>query len=124
MRPVPDHLPGIGGRAPAPDQLHRGGARHDEIMYHVGRPGDDHFMPRLLGAWGIDGLNTHTNVCSAGARTGYALPFRGGGVHTIASGGKADLRAILCIWHAHVNTAISSQDDSPFGQQRISTYNY
>jgi len=25
-----------------------------------------------------------------------------------ASGGKADVRAILCIWHAHVNTAISS----------------
>jgi anaerobic selenocysteine-containing dehydrogenase len=47
--------------------------RHDEVMYHVGRPGDDHFMPRLLTAWGIDGHNSHTTVCSAGARTGYAL---------------------------------------------------
>ena len=47
--------------------------RHDEIMYHVGRPGDDHFVARMLSAWGIDGLNTHTNVCSAAARTGYAL---------------------------------------------------
>ena len=47
--------------------------RHDEVMYHVGRPGDDHFVPRLLSAWGVDGLNTHTNVCSAGARLGYAL---------------------------------------------------
>jgi len=47
--------------------------RHDEIMYHVGRPGDDHFIPRLLTAWGVDGHNTHTNVCSASARLGYAL---------------------------------------------------
>lgn len=49
--------------------------RHDEVMYHVGRPGDDHFVPRMLTAWGIDGLNTHTNVCSASARLGYALWF-------------------------------------------------
>lgn len=47
--------------------------RHDEIMYHVGRPGEDHFMPRLLHAWGVDGHNSHTNVCSAAARTGYML---------------------------------------------------
>ncbi len=47
--------------------------RHDEVMYHVGRPGDDHFIPRMLGAWGVDGHNSHTNVCSAAARTGYAL---------------------------------------------------
>ncbi len=47
--------------------------RHDEVMYHVGRPGDDHFIPRMLQAWGIDGHNSHTNVCSASARTGYAL---------------------------------------------------
>jgi anaerobic selenocysteine-containing dehydrogenase len=47
--------------------------RHDEIVYHVGRPGDDHFMARLLGAWGVDGLNSHTNVCSSSARLGYAL---------------------------------------------------
>ena len=47
--------------------------RREEVMYHVGRPGEDHFMQRLLAAWGIDGLNTHTNVCSASARTGFAL---------------------------------------------------
>jgi anaerobic selenocysteine-containing dehydrogenase len=47
--------------------------RHDEVMYHVGRPGEDHFVPRLLQAWGIDGHNSHTNVCSAAARLGYAL---------------------------------------------------
>ena len=47
--------------------------RHDEVMYHVGRPGDDHFVPRMLTAWGIDGHNSHTTVCSASARTGYAL---------------------------------------------------
>ncbi|MDJ0521253.1 MAG: molybdopterin-dependent oxidoreductase [Planctomycetota bacterium] len=47
--------------------------RHDEVMYHVGRPGEDHFIPRLLSAWGVDGHNSHTNVCSASARTGFAL---------------------------------------------------
>ena len=47
--------------------------RHDEVMYHVGRPGDDHFIMRMLSAWGVDGHNSHTNVCSAAARTGYAL---------------------------------------------------
>ncbi|MEQ8766229.1 MAG: molybdopterin-dependent oxidoreductase [Planctomycetota bacterium] len=46
--------------------------RHDEVMYHVGRPGDDHFIPRLLGAWGVDGHNSHTNVCSASTRLGFA----------------------------------------------------
>jgi anaerobic selenocysteine-containing dehydrogenase len=47
--------------------------RHDGVMYHVGRPGEDHFIPRMLQAWGIDGHNSHTNVCSASARLGYAL---------------------------------------------------
>jgi len=47
--------------------------RHDEVMYHVGRPGDDHFIARMLSAWGIDGHNSHTNVCSASARLGFAL---------------------------------------------------
>jgi anaerobic selenocysteine-containing dehydrogenase len=62
-------LADIGGRiAKALDE-----ERHDEIMYHVGRPGEDHFIPRLLSAWGVDGHNSHTNVCSASARTGFAL---------------------------------------------------
>src|SRR5918994_16917 len=37
--------------------------RRNEIMYHQ----------RILHAWGIDGHNSHTNVCSAGARAGYAF---------------------------------------------------
>jgi len=47
--------------------------RHDEVMYHVGRPGADGYMDRVLRSWGIDGHNSHTNVCSAAARLGYAL---------------------------------------------------
>lgn len=47
--------------------------RRDGIMYHVGRPGEDHFANRTVTAWGVDGHNSHTNVCSAAARTGYAL---------------------------------------------------
>jgi len=46
--------------------------RHDEIMYHVGRPGEDGFMDRTLKAWGVDGHNSHTNICSSSARVGYA----------------------------------------------------
>lgn len=44
--------------------------RNNEIMYHVGRPGEDGFTERVLAAWGVDGHNSHTNVCSSGGRTG------------------------------------------------------
>ena len=48
--------------------------RRNEIIYHVGRPGHELiYNQRILHAWGIDGHNSHTNVCSAGARTGYAF---------------------------------------------------
>ena len=64
-------LADIGGRiAKALDE-----ERHDEIVYHVGRPGEDNFVLRMLQAWGVDGHNSHTNVCSASARTGFALWF-------------------------------------------------
>ena len=45
--------------------------RRDEIMYHVGRPGEDGFTERVVANWGIDGHNSHTNICSSGARSGY-----------------------------------------------------
>ncbi|MBI2229695.1 MAG: molybdopterin-dependent oxidoreductase [Deltaproteobacteria bacterium] len=48
--------------------------RRNEIMYHVGRPGHELlYHQRVFHAWGIDGHNSHTNVCSAGARAGYAF---------------------------------------------------
>jgi anaerobic selenocysteine-containing dehydrogenase len=47
--------------------------KRDEVMYHVGRPGHDGYMDRVLQSWGVDGHNSHTNVCSAAARLGYAL---------------------------------------------------
>ncbi|HVB61662.1 MAG TPA: molybdopterin-dependent oxidoreductase [Ktedonobacteraceae bacterium] len=47
--------------------------RRDEVMYHVGRPGHDGYMERVLGAWGVDGHNSHTNVCSSNARFGYHI---------------------------------------------------
>ena len=47
--------------------------RGHQVMYHVGRPGHERAMDRVLKAWGIDGHNSHTNVCSASARLGYAL---------------------------------------------------
>jgi anaerobic selenocysteine-containing dehydrogenase len=45
--------------------------RHNEVMYHVGRPGEDGFTERILAAWGVDGHNSHTNICSSAARAGY-----------------------------------------------------
>ncbi len=47
--------------------------RRDEVVYHVGRPGNEGYVERVLQAWGIDGHNSHTNICSAGARFGYAI---------------------------------------------------
>ncbi len=47
--------------------------RRDEVVYHVGRPGEDGFAERFLLAWGVDGHNSHTNICSSGARLGYSL---------------------------------------------------
>ncbi len=47
--------------------------RRDGITYHVGRPGEDHYTNRCITAWGVDGHNSHTNVCSAAARAGYAF---------------------------------------------------
>ncbi len=48
------------------------GRRH-ELMYHVGRPGEDGYTNRVLQAWGLDGHNSHTNVCSSSARLGHFL---------------------------------------------------
>lgn len=45
--------------------------RRNEVVYHVGRPGEDGYTERVLAAWGIDGHNSHTNICSSGARAGY-----------------------------------------------------
>jgi anaerobic selenocysteine-containing dehydrogenase len=48
--------------------------RRNEILYHVGRPGHELiYNQRILHSWGIDGHNSHTNICSAGGRTGYAF---------------------------------------------------
>ncbi len=45
--------------------------RQNEVMYHVGRPGEDGFTERVLAAWGVDGHNSHTNICSSAGRAGY-----------------------------------------------------
>ena len=47
--------------------------RRDRVVYHVGRPGEDLYTERVLATWGVDGHNSHTNVCSAAARAGYAF---------------------------------------------------
>ncbi len=45
--------------------------RRDGVMYHVGRPGEDGYADRVLKSWGVDGHNSHTNICSSNARIGY-----------------------------------------------------
>ncbi|SVE00846.1 uncharacterized protein METZ01_LOCUS453700, partial [marine metagenome] len=47
--------------------------RANEVMYHVGRPGEAGFANKVLAAWGVDGHNSHTNICSSGARVGFNL---------------------------------------------------
>jgi anaerobic selenocysteine-containing dehydrogenase len=47
--------------------------RRDGIIYHVGRPGEDGYTNRCISAWGIDGHNSHTNICSSGARMGLYM---------------------------------------------------
>jgi anaerobic selenocysteine-containing dehydrogenase len=47
--------------------------RHHELMYHVGRPGEDGYANRVVQAWGLDGQNSHTNVCSSSARLAHFL---------------------------------------------------
>ena len=45
--------------------------RKQEVMYHVGREGEDGFTESIFQAWGMDSINTHTNICSAAGRTGH-----------------------------------------------------
>jgi anaerobic selenocysteine-containing dehydrogenase len=73
--------------------------RRDGIIYHVGRPGEDHFTNRAINAWGVDGHNSHTNICSASARAGYAL-WSGG---DRPSPDYADARAVLLV-SAHLES--------------------
>ena len=73
--------------------------RRDEVIYHVGRPGEDGFVERVLLAWGVDGHNSHTNICSAGARLGYTL----WGGYDRPSPDYANARVILLI-SSHLET--------------------
>lgn len=47
--------------------------RNNEITYHVGRPGHEGYANRVIQGWGVDGHNSHTNICSSGARFGYNI---------------------------------------------------
>jgi len=47
--------------------------RNNEVVYHVGRPGHEGYMDRVLQSWNVDGHNSHTNICSSGARFGYSI---------------------------------------------------
>ncbi|HET8980107.1 MAG TPA: molybdopterin-dependent oxidoreductase, partial [Solirubrobacteraceae bacterium] len=47
--------------------------RPNDVLYFVGRPGEDGFADRFLETWGADGHNSHTNVCSSGGRCGYGI---------------------------------------------------
>ena len=67
----------------------------------------DALMRDVLGSWGIDGHNSHTNVCSSAARLGY----------TIMSGGDrpspdfAHARTISHIGTAHRHARAPRWDD-------------
>jgi len=71
----------------------------DRVVYHVGRPGHEGYTNRVLKAWGVDGHNSHTNICSAGARTGYALWHQ----HDRPSPDHANAKVIL-LTSSHLET--------------------
>ena len=73
--------------------------RHNEIAYHVGRPGHEGYANRVLQAWGIDGHNSHTNICSSGARFGYNIWYG----HDRPSPDHANAKFILLI-SAHLES--------------------
>ncbi len=73
--------------------------RNNQVAYHVGRPGHEGYMDRVLQAWGVDGHNSHTNICSSGARFGYALWYG----HDRPSPDHANAKAILLI-SAHLES--------------------
>jgi anaerobic selenocysteine-containing dehydrogenase len=50
-----------------------GSGTPNDVLYFVGRPGEDGFADRFLETWGADGHNSHTNVCSSGGRCGYGI---------------------------------------------------
>ncbi len=73
--------------------------RNNEIAYHVGRPGHEGYANRVLQAWGIDGHNSHTNICSSGARFGYNIWYG----HDRPSPDHANAKFILLI-SAHLES--------------------
>jgi anaerobic selenocysteine-containing dehydrogenase len=73
--------------------------RNNEIAYHVGRPGHEGYMDRVLQAWNVDGHNSHTNICSSGARFGYAVWYG----HDRPSPDHANAKAIFLI-SAHLES--------------------
>ena len=46
---------------------------HNEVVYHVGRQGHEGYADRVLRSWGVDGHNSHTNICSSSARFGFNI---------------------------------------------------
>jgi anaerobic selenocysteine-containing dehydrogenase len=73
--------------------------RNNEVAYHVGRPGHEGYANRVLQAWGVDGHNSHTNICSSGARFGYNIWYG----HDRPSPDHANAKFILLI-SAHLES--------------------
>ncbi|GAB5553841.1 MAG: molybdopterin-dependent oxidoreductase [Saprospiraceae bacterium] len=73
--------------------------RNNEIAYHVGRPGHEGYANRVIQAWGVDGHNSHTNICSSGARFGYNIWYG----HDRPSPDHANAKFILLI-SAHLES--------------------
>lgn len=73
--------------------------RNNEVAYHVGRPGHEGYANRVLQGWGVDGHNSHTNICSSGARFGYFIWYG----YDRPSPDHANAKAILLI-SAHLES--------------------
>ena len=73
--------------------------RNNEVAYHVGRPGHEGYANRVIQSWGVDGHNSHTNICSSGARFGYNIWYG----HDRPSPDHANAKFILLI-SAHLES--------------------
>ena len=80
-------------------QMRESRQRDDGIMYHVGRPGEDHFTNRAIAAWGVDGHQPHQYLLLSGARFGYWF----WGVFDRPSPDHANAKVILLI-SSHLET--------------------
>jgi hypothetical protein len=89
------------------------GKRNNEDCLSRWRPGHEGYANRVLQAWGVDGHNSHTNICSSGARFGYNIWYG----YDRPSPDHANAKVILLI-SAHLESGHYFQSTRPAYHRR------